>query len=231
MIDIKRASLVEQTTNALKEFIDSDEIQIGEKMPSEAYLCTKYKVSRTTIREALRFLQAMGYVELIPNKGAHVTNKQCSNIADSRIWISTHAREVLDVMEARFAFEPCAASFAALRATQTERYALMGLKTLFDDAVKQGNTSAMGMYDEKLHVAIITASHNAFFLEINDVISEALRGFRSRTFAVAQRCEIVTDYHDKIVEAIVNKKPDEAEKYMRGHMEDSVQHMKTFISD
>ena len=128
---------MEQATNALKEYINSDLICVGDKLPSEADLCKKYDVSRTTIREALRFLQAMGYVELIPNKGAHVANKNCDDITDARAWMLMHAREVLDVLEVRLALEPLAASLAAERADQTERYAIMGIEKMFEEAAKK----------------------------------------------------------------------------------------------
>lgn len=229
MINIKRASLVEQTTNALKDFIDSDGISVGEKLPSEVHLCDTYNVSRTTIREALRFLQAMGYVELIPNKGAHVANKHCSDITDARVWMLTHAREVLDVLEVRSALEPKAASFAALRANQTERYAIMGIKTLFEEATKEGNQSAMALYDEKLHEAIMQASHNVFLQGINDVMAEALRSFRGRTFSIHNSAERAIDAHIKIVEAIMQQKPKEAAEHMQDHMEDNIQIMKSYL--
>ena len=230
MIDIKRASLVEQTTSALKEFIDSDDIGVGEKLPSEAELCTKYNVSRTTIREALRFLQAMGYVELIPNKGAHVANKNCSDITDARVWMLTHAREVLDVLEVRSALEPKAAYFAAARANQTEKYAIMGIKALFEEAAKQRNQSAMALYDEKLHELIIQASHNAFLQGINDVMAEALRSFRGRTFSIHNSAERAIDAHTKVVEAIMQQKPEEAAEHMSCHMEDNIQIMKSYMN-
>ena len=230
MIDIKRASLVEQTTNALKEFIDSDEINVGEKLPSEADLCNKYNVSRTTIREALRFLQAMGYVELVPNKGAHVANKNCSDITDARVWMLTHAREVLDVLEVRSVLEPKAAEFAALRANQTERYTIVGIKTMFEEVAKQGNQSAMALYDEKLHEAIMQASHNIFLQGINDVMTEALRSFRGRTFSIHMSAERAIDAHNKIANAIMNEKQDEAADHMRGHMDDNIQIMKSYLN-
>ena len=231
MIDIKRASLVEQTTNAIKEFINSDEISIGEKLSSEAELCKKYDVSRTTIREALRFLQAMGYVELIPNKGAHVANKHCNDITDARIWMLSHAPQVLDVLEVRSVIEPLAAALAAERASQTEKFAIMGIKTMFEEVAKQGNQSAMAVYDEKFHEAIINASHNSFLQGIDDVMAEALRGFRGRTFSIDSHGEIAIGPHAQIAEAILNQKSKEAAECMRGHMDNNIDIIKKYLDN
>ena len=171
----------------------------------------------------------MGYVELIPNKGAHVANKNCSDITDARVWMLTHAREVLDVLEARSALEPKAAEFAALRASQTERFAIMGIKTMFEEAAKAGNQSAMALYDEKLHDAIVQASHNNFLEGVSDVITEALRSFRGRTFSIHTSTEAVIDAHRKIVDAIMQQNSKEAADSMREHMESNIQIMKLYL--
>ena len=226
--NINKASLVEQATNALKEYINSDLICVGDKLPSEADLCKKYDVSRTTIREALRFLQAMGYVELIPNKGAHVANKNCDDITDARAWMLMHAREVLDVLEVRLALEPLAASLAAERADQTERYAIMGIEKMFEEAAKKRNQSAMVVYDEKLHEAIINASHNTFLIGIDNVIGEALRSFRGRTFSIDAQGEMAVVNHAQVAEAIMQKKPSDAAKFMREHMKNNINIMKMY---
>ena len=231
MTDVERVSLVEQTTRveqitgALKEFINSNEINVGEKMPSEADLCAKHNVSRTTIREALRFLQALGYVELIPNKGAYVANKHCGDINDARDWMLSHAKEVIDVLEARSVFEPKAASLAAEHASETERFTIMGIKTLFESAAREGNQGAMALYDEKLHEAIIYASHNNFFRGVNDVMAKALRHFRGRTFSIDTHGKIAIDAHEKVVNAIMQRNSKNASKYMYEHMEQNIEAM------
>ncbi|MHB8783128.1 MAG: GntR family transcriptional regulator [Desulfobacteria bacterium] len=54
-----------------------DAITYGELKPSEALveekICRQFKVGRTPLREALRQLKMMGYVDIVLNKGAVVT--------------------------------------------------------------------------------------------------------------------------------------------------------------
>ena len=72
-----RISAVQQVEEALRKYILSDEIQIGNKLPTEKVLCDSFGVGRGTIREAIRLLQAKGLVELRPSRGAFVLQKHC----------------------------------------------------------------------------------------------------------------------------------------------------------
>ena len=66
MKSIERMPVVEQVTARLKEYIQSDERQVGEKLPTERELCDDLNVGRSTLREAVRILQASGFVENRP---------------------------------------------------------------------------------------------------------------------------------------------------------------------
>jgi GntR family transcriptional repressor for pyruvate dehydrogenase complex len=226
----ERASLVDQTTKALIKFINADTVAIGDKMPSEAALCEEYGVSRTTIRESLRFLQALGYVELSHNRGAYILNKKAGNTLDAKRWMLAHAKEVLEVLEVRAILEPAAAALAAQRASQDECYTIVGLQSLFENTAKQEDHTAMSVYDEKFHAAIMKASHNAFLESINEVINESIRNFRGRTFTLDIKGELAIDAHRKIAEAIINKKPEAAEKCMYDHMEKNIEIMKKYLN-
>jgi GntR family transcriptional repressor for pyruvate dehydrogenase complex len=229
MQKLERASLVDQTAKALIKFINADTIAIGDKMPSEAALCEEYGVSRTTIRESLRFLQALGYIELSHNRGAYILNKKAGNTSDAKLWMLAHAKEVLEVLEVRAILEPPAAALAAKRAGQDECYTIVGLQSLFENTAKQEDHTAMSVYDEKFHTAIMKASHNAFLGSINEVIVESIRNFRGRTFTIDIKGELAVDAHRKIAEAIIDRKSEAAEKYMYDHMEKNIEIMKQYL--
>ena len=72
MKEIQRISITDAVVDNIKEMIEAEEYKVGEKLPAEAKLCEMFKVSRTSVREALRVLQALGYVENKPGKGAFV---------------------------------------------------------------------------------------------------------------------------------------------------------------
>ena len=70
MESVKRMPIVQQVVDKLKEYLFSGEIAVGDKLPVEKELCEQLGVGRGTVREAFRILEATGYVELRPGKGA-----------------------------------------------------------------------------------------------------------------------------------------------------------------
>lgn len=56
------------------EKISRGELQKGDKLPTELCLATKFEVSRTCVREAIKSLEAMGIVQSIQGSGSYITN-------------------------------------------------------------------------------------------------------------------------------------------------------------
>ena len=66
MARITSKKLTDQTADRLFQMIISDpELCPGSKLPNETELCALFGVSRTTVRGAVRFLAAQGYVEIL----------------------------------------------------------------------------------------------------------------------------------------------------------------------
>lgn len=218
MSNISRTSLVEQVTKSLSEYIDSDEIQVGDKMPGEVALCAKYNVSRTTVREALRLLQALGYVTLIPNRGAFVADKNRSSVSGMGVWIADHLTEVSDAFEFRMILEPIAASLAAQRATDEDKYMLMGIHEMFKEEAGKGNLSGIVLYDERFHECIMKASHNSLIIGVNQIIANTIRNYRGQSFAEDKYACLALDTHEKLVRAIADGNAELADAVMREHL-------------
>ena len=68
-------------------------------------LCDQMGVSRTCVREAIRVLQAVGYVEIRPGKGAFVADYQKST-DNSSLWYDVEGVKIFMIfMEVRMAIE------------------------------------------------------------------------------------------------------------------------------
>lgn len=219
MSNISRTSLVEQVTASLREYIDSDEVQVGDKMPGEVALCRKYNVSRTTVREALRLLQALGYVTLIPNRGAFVADKNRSSASGMGVWIADHLTEVSDAFEFRMILEPPAAALAAKRATAEEKYMLLGIHTMFKAEAEKKNLGGIVLYDERFHECIMKASHNSVIIGVNQVICNTIRNYRQQAFTEDKDADLAMDVHEKLVDAITGGNAELASSLMQKHLE------------
>ncbi len=67
-----------QLKNIIKAAIDSEEITVGSKIPSEAELAEKYNVSRITVRGALSELVSEGYLVKKQGKGTYASRPKLS---------------------------------------------------------------------------------------------------------------------------------------------------------
>lgn len=54
--------------------INHGQLQKGDKLPTELCLATKFDVSRTCVREAIKSLEVMGIVQSIQGSGSYITN-------------------------------------------------------------------------------------------------------------------------------------------------------------
>ena len=70
MEPVRRVPIVQQVENRMLHLIEDGTYKPGEKLPVEKDLCQQMSVGRGTVREAFRLLQARGYVEIKPGRGA-----------------------------------------------------------------------------------------------------------------------------------------------------------------
>lgn len=70
--------LYREIANELRQDIEQGRWKKGERLPKEAALCTTYRVSRITVRQAVGILVELGYVNRIQGSGTYVTYGQLS---------------------------------------------------------------------------------------------------------------------------------------------------------
>ena len=92
MEPVKRVPLVHQVEDQIEKLIKEEAYAPGTKLPTEMELCQALGVSRGTIREAFRYLQAKGVVELITGKGAFVAAQRNLENPEALIWLGRALR-------------------------------------------------------------------------------------------------------------------------------------------
>ena len=74
---IKNTKVYEQVIDQIKNMIDEGNLKKGDKLPSERSLVEQLKISRASIREALRALEVIGLIECRQGEGSYIrTNFQ-----------------------------------------------------------------------------------------------------------------------------------------------------------
>lgn len=198
-----------------QDFFEQDEHHAF--LPTERELCEQYGVSRITIREALRGLETRGYVRRLQGKGIECVDESSAVVSRSIQTLIT--RSGLDhhhLLEVRFMLERQAVRYAAIRADARDIARLQdSLKQMLD---KRASYDEYLSSDMQFHIYLGMASKNALLSSLIQALVTPLRSCIEQYTDKQMRLEPSYRFHAKILEAVMTKDAEEAEKQMMRHL-------------
>ncbi|MEE1671819.1 FadR/GntR family transcriptional regulator [Streptomyces sp. NPDC003631] len=216
--------IVDQIRMLLKE----ERLQPGDRLPSERELCTQFGVSRVTVREALRSLEASGLVEirLGARGGAFVTAPSSRRVGEGLAdLLSLSPLTATEVTEARLVFELGIVPLIVERATEEDLDALRALCDEHAEAVKQG-TYDMEMSAD-FHTRVAACTHNgAIEMLVQSFHGPLLMSLREAQSIEPQMGHRGSKEHRKFVEAIAARDAEAATEIMRTHLQRTASRVK-----
>lgn len=218
MRSINRLSITDQAVQQIKNEILSGRYKIGDRLPTEKDLCQQLGIGRSTVREALRMLKALGFIEVKQGKGAFIIKTNEDSDEKIRDWFSKNKIELIDFIQVRMSLEPLAVRLTIERASDEEIANIEQILEKFEDATKAGNALDLAMMDEAFHTAIAEASRNNLLIMLNRTIVEFFREYRVRSFAVKKNIKNALEPHRKIMQAIQARNADAAAQAMVDHL-------------
>jgi GntR family transcriptional regulator, transcriptional repressor for pyruvate dehydrogenase complex len=221
---VRRTTLSGEVANRLTEAIRSGELAPGARLPAERELGVQFGVGRTSVREALRMLQATGLVTVRPGDGAFVANVSSANDRSFARWESLYHYRVEELFEARLAIEPLAAARAASRADEDDVNSIAAALTAFEQGVNECDLAAMVLADDDFHGAIMLASRNRMFQAMLGVANHLSLESKRAGLSAPGRPPHVLAKHRAIFAAIAAGDSQAAESAMRDHL-------MSFVSD
>lgn len=197
----------------------------GESLPSESELSGQLGVSRLTVREGVRVLEARGLVEVSHGRRPTVARPNSQVLRDFfSAAVRRDVRGMLDLIEVRMAIEVHAAELAAAHATRTHLAVLdEALATMRSTAADPGMETGFNAADVRFHAAIASASG----VQMIDFLVEGMeqplqrgrelstQGHRHRSGDLSGLIEA----HAGILAAIRDHDPTRAARRMRDHLE------------
>ena len=144
----------------------------GSKLPNENVLSQELKVSRTTLREAIRIHATGGILEIRRGKGTFVREDFKAGKTEELSVLATAKLKARDLYEMRLIFEPEAAYYAALRATEEEIQRILALGTEIEERIQQKKDRTE--VEQAFHKSIARATHNEFMNQLMPVIYEGI---------------------------------------------------------
>jgi len=209
-----RRTVREELLKKLIGQIVSGDIAEGSLLPNEAELSELYGVSRTSLREAMQYLSALGMVRSRTRAGTSVLPRENWNYLDPLVLDATlefsDDRGFYDsLLDARQLLEPAAAAQAAANATARQ---LAQIAAAFEDMVAANarDNEAWSQADLEFHTAIINASGNWVFRQFATAIRAALLASFRLTNRASQSHDYAIARHQDVLDAIRMRRPDAA---------------------
>lgn len=207
----------QELVTAMLDYIAMDEIEIGSVLPSERNMASMFETSRGNIRIVLKELEHMGVVEIIPNRGAILKNKNPGTSAFARI-IDKAYIDLQSLVELRISLEVTAAELAAERATEREIDRIQEEMLAYEKEASEYH--AWDHENLRFHMEIIKASKNGAIIALMDsLLKDILLVTRTRRSEYTkERLQRSIDEHRMIFQAIRSHDPQGAAHAMSVHM-------------
>jgi GntR family transcriptional repressor for pyruvate dehydrogenase complex len=215
---IRRNKVYEEVAQQIERLI-LKKLRPGDKLPSERELAEMLRVSRSSIRDAIRGLELMGLVE--PRQGAGTIVREVSTelLANPFANALKRRRELVsELLDFRKMLEPPLAARAATHASSDEVSEMEEI--LRRQEQKQGQGDAAVAEDAEFHYSIALASGNSVVLKVLDILMDLLRDTRERSLQVEGRPQKSLAGHRRILAAIKRRDAEAAKDAMRRHIED-----------
>ena len=199
------------------------------RLPSQRELSSRFKVSRATIREALLLLEASGKLRTSPGRrslwvgsrpvAAQGERSSASPDEESNGELpSKKTYPKSEISRFRYLIEGQSGRLAAMRITDAELQQLEENLKMFKAQTRAMDLEASARTDFEFHQLIVEFSGVRLFRDLHlyfrDVIMQAVQMYRSQ---YSRAWEPVAE-HEKIIEALKRRDPDEALYYTRSHI-------------
>lgn len=190
----------------------------GEALGSEAQLAEQFGVSRTTIRDALRSLEAHGIVEIRTGVkgGVRVARGDPNRFADGlAVQLALVGLDFADALAAQLGLEWVGAELAAAQATAADLDEMARLVDRSEELVDDG--AAFTECSVAFHQAVGHASHNWAIVTGLRAIREILRESHAR-YTTPERARKLVGVHRQILDALRAGEGERAGLLMRQHI-------------
>lgn len=216
----RRGRLSEQVVAELERMIVDEYPAPGTRLPKEADLAERFRVSRIVIREAMKVLEDRGIVEVRAGRGTMTVAPTPERVKASLMRLFRDQpiptlTEMERMMELREVLEETVAALAAVRATPED---LEKISAALADMAAIGRTVEETIEaDLRFHLAIATAAHNRYFEMVIDPLTQVF----IQQIKLSDSYTVGVDLHRHIYEKVAKGDPVGARQAVRRLMQNT----------
>src|SRR6056297_1687253 len=222
MEPIKKVRLSERVIEAIREMIVEDNFNPGDKFYSENELTKKLQVSRSSIREAVRILEATGLVTVKHGKGIFISDSMKQEMEAFSNWLKNNETGLLEHFEVRLIIDPKAAAASASNADANDIEKMEEVCIDFYHQTKENNTAGLIKCDEEFHRLLAKSTKNKTLYFVMKTMTNSLSEGWISSLHVPGRTEKTVGEHKDILDAIKQGDPARAEQAMVVHLKNAV---------
>ncbi|MGD8703523.1 MAG: FadR/GntR family transcriptional regulator [Desulfosarcina sp.] len=218
---IKPKRISDQVFDQLRELIFRGEFKPGEKILTERELAEAFKVSRTSVRDAINKLVVMGLLDQKQGQGTFVRLPESREKSILAAMVESQDATITDLLEVRMGLECNAAAMAATRAVEKD-YQFM--EKSIEEMQKEVQSGRLGSEaDASFHMAIAYATNNPLHVFIMknfyDFLFTGIKVNLEGLYQVPGNIDTILEQHGRIYQAIRRRDPEEAYRAMKQHID------------
>jgi GntR family transcriptional regulator, transcriptional repressor for pyruvate dehydrogenase complex len=213
----KKQGLSHQVVSRVLDLVRTGNLRPGDRLPPERELIEIFRISRPSLREALRALSILGVIESRHGGGAFVTDLQAQTLlAPLDFFLSLSQSNLDDAFESRRVIEIEIVRKAAMKANTKDISELSAMisahPTVFNDPI------GFRILDSQFHEKLSIIAGNAILQRIAYALYNLGLDIRRRATAEPSIIAQSTEDHRRIVEAISGRDEVRAGEAMKIHL-------------
>lgn len=208
----------------LREIIDGNLIEIGQRLPTERKLAEQLGIGRRTVRRALDLLEQEGRIRRRQGQGTFVSSPEPArreSVVGHEFGAFLEDASPVEFMEARLTVEPILAQLAAVRASKCD---IEKLKALAEETRTATSASDYERADTEFHRRVAAAAKNDIFLSFFDALVSMRSDISWQQLGENNRCfkqqATYASHHLEIANAIAAREGVQARSLMFNHLND-----------
>lgn len=215
MKPIEKQSLKKMMIQEIKQYIITNDLKAGDKLPTERAFTDLFGVSRSVIREALSYLENVGIIRVRQGQGAFLKESNIENLLNSFffLWQINNAN-IKEILGLRVIFE-CSAIDEII--TYENQHSINELKRIVLLAEQTNEPSEWRQLDIDFHQYLLQATNNSLFTQLTNIITNYFYQIEYVALSKEEYLVLVQE-HKNIVEALENKDAMAAKTILTKHL-------------
>ncbi|MFO7785377.1 MAG: FadR/GntR family transcriptional regulator [Thermodesulfobacteriota bacterium] len=216
---VKNRRIFEEVSSRIKELIFDGALKVGDKLPSETQLAQQFGVGRQTIREALRLLESSGFIDVNRRGSAGPVIKDTILKKVSALFLDSFRMKKIDLAQltlARLEIEKNVLRYVCENITESEIRQLR--KNIAQSRQKLAKEIIPTEENIVFHKLLAAASKNQVFVIVVESLMAIVADSLTRIGPDLKTSHNVVAYHDRILQAIVDRDLEKAADLLESHL-------------